>query len=130
MYSCLTMVQMNRGSVNRSPLSVNTIFNNWASTKMSPTDPQVSSAADPLASSTWAYTPAADSGALAEPGWAGGISNNNKSRPPPGLSSGGTFQTEDQTSTGAGGASAANNDPSIQNLMCLLNSWLAKDQSE
>lgn len=59
------------GSVNRSPLSVNTIFNNWNS-KVSPTDaPTTASAADPLTalplcSSTWAY-PSSSSGFTTDP---------------------------------------------------------------
>lgn len=51
------------GSVNRSPLSVNTIFNSWSS-KVSPTDaPATATSADPLTSlplntsSTWAFAP-------------------------------------------------------------------------
>ena len=49
------------GSVNRSPLSVNTIFNTWSSKAVSPTDaPTPASSSDPLtslslSSSTWAF---------------------------------------------------------------------------
>lgn len=59
------------GSVNRSPLSVNTIFNSWSS-KVSPTDaPATATNADPLtslpmSSSTWAFAPSS-SGFTADP---------------------------------------------------------------